>query len=77
MTLPAILAAAFLSLYQDPSAFAQPQAVAELTRLALTPTIDGQIHAETKVRPLFNGNLESCTLQAGLKRTANWWSPWI
>jgi hypothetical protein len=46
MTLPAILAALAIVPVQDPVVLAQPQAVAEPTRLALTPTLDGMIRAD-------------------------------
>lgn len=46
MTLPALIAVSLFASGQEPSLFTVRQAVAEPTRLALTPSLDGQIRAD-------------------------------
>jgi len=46
MTFPAIVAALVLTVPQDPTPFTQRQGVAEPSRLALTPVIDGALRAD-------------------------------
>ena len=46
MTLSALILAAALPVVQDTSVFSQPQVVAEPSRLALTPVVDGMIKAD-------------------------------